>query len=125
MAVNEQVLTDRYGIYNGDSAEWLPDIPDESVGMSIYSPPFATESGGCLYNYSSSVRDLSNSRTYQEFFEHLAAAFLVKGVELYYAVESAWSIAQGLFHIIESICGGDRDNVLVINGTIKLIHQFS
>ena len=70
MAVNEQVLTDRYGIYNGDSAEWLPDIPDESVGMSIYSPPFATESGGCLYNYSSSVRDLSNARTYQEFFEH-------------------------------------------------------
>lgn len=70
MAVISQVLTDRYAIYNGDSAEVLATIPDESCGMSIYSPPFATENGGCLYNYSSSPRDLSNSRTYEEFFEH-------------------------------------------------------
>lgn len=70
MAVNDQVITDKYAIYNGDSAEMLAAIPDETVGMAIYSPPFATENGGCLYNYSSSVRDLSNARTYEEFFEH-------------------------------------------------------
>ena len=70
MAVIEQVITDRYAIYNGDSAEWIQSIPDESIGLSVYSPPFATESGGALYNYSSSVRDLSNARTYAEFFEH-------------------------------------------------------
>lgn len=70
MAVNDQVITDQYAIYNGDSAEVLQSIPDQSIGLSIYSPPFATENGGCLYNYSSSVRDLSNSRTYEEFFEH-------------------------------------------------------
>jgi hypothetical protein len=38
--------------------------------MSIYSPPFATVHGGALYNYSSSPRDLTNARTYAEFFEH-------------------------------------------------------
>lgn len=70
MAVIDQVITDRYAIYNGDSAEVLQSIPSESVGLSIYSPPFATENGGALYNYSSSVRDLSNSRTYAEFFDH-------------------------------------------------------
>ncbi len=70
MAVIEQVVTDRYAIYNGDSAEVFAALPDESLGMAIYSPPFATENGGCLYNYSSSVRDLSNARTYEEFFEH-------------------------------------------------------
>ena len=70
MAVMDQVVTDRYAIYNGDSAEVLAAIPGESVGMAIYSPPFATEDGGCLYNYSSSVRDLSNARTYGEFFDH-------------------------------------------------------
>lgn len=70
MAVNDQVITQQYAIYNGDSAEVLATLPDESVGMAIYSPPFATENGGCLYNYSSSVRDLSNARTYDEFFEH-------------------------------------------------------
>lgn len=78
MAVMDQVVTDQYAIYNGDSAEVLQKIPDESVGMSIYSPPFATENGGCLYNYSSSVRDLSNSRTYAEFFEHYG--FIVKQI---------------------------------------------
>lgn len=70
MAVIDQVIADQYAIYNGDSAEVLTSIPSESVGMAIYSPPFATENGGCLYNYSSSPRDLSNSRTYEEFFDH-------------------------------------------------------
>ena len=70
MAVIDQQITDEYAIYNGDSAEVLQQLPPESVGMCIYSPPFATENGGALYNYSSSVRDLSTARTYDEFFEH-------------------------------------------------------
>lgn len=65
MAVNDQVITDRYAIYNGDSCEVIPTFADESVHMSIYSPPFCG-----LYNYSSSERDLSNCRTYGEFFDH-------------------------------------------------------
>lgn len=72
MAVMDQVIKDRYAIYNGDSAEVLQSIPSESVHMAIYSPPFAMVNGGCLYNYSSSERDLSNARTYAEFFDHYA-----------------------------------------------------
>ena len=70
MACLDQKMTDRYAIYNGDSAEVLASLPNGSVHHCIYSPPFATEGGGCLYNYSSSVRDLSNARSYKEFFEH-------------------------------------------------------
>lgn len=70
MAVNAQVVTNQYAIYNGDSCEVLPTFPSESMHLCIYSPPFATEHGGALYNYSSSVRDLTNARTYAEFFEH-------------------------------------------------------
>ena len=70
MACLDQVQTDSYAIFNGDSAEVLQTLPDETIGLSVYSPPFATEGGGCLYNYSSSVRDLSNARTYDEFFVH-------------------------------------------------------
>lgn len=70
MAVMDQRITDRYAIYNGDSCEVLASLPDGSVDLSIYSPPFATESGGALYHYSSDERDLSNSRTYAEFFDH-------------------------------------------------------
>ena len=70
MAVIDQVVTDEYAIYHGDSCEALTSIPDESIHLSIYSPPFASDGGGCLYNYSSSERDLSNCRSYEEFFEH-------------------------------------------------------
>lgn len=69
-AIIEKTLTDRYAIYNGDSCEVLPTIPDESVHFSVYSPPFATLHGGALYHYSSSERDLSNSGSYKQFFEH-------------------------------------------------------
>ncbi len=40
-------------------------LPDGSVNLSVYSPPF-----GGLYHYSSSDRDLSNARDYDEFFQH-------------------------------------------------------
>lgn len=69
MAVIDQEITDRYAIYNGDSCEVLASFPPESIHLSIYSPPFATDGFGCLYNYSSSERDLSNCRSYDEFFE--------------------------------------------------------
>ena len=65
MAIREQTITDRYALYCGDSCEVLPDLPDGSIDMSIYSPPFCG-----LYNYSSNERDLSNCRGYDEFFEH-------------------------------------------------------
>lgn len=45
--------------------EVMPTFPDGSMHLSIYSPPFAG-----LYHYSSSERDLSNSRDYGEFFHH-------------------------------------------------------
>jgi DNA modification methylase len=70
VAVNNQVITENYALYNGDSAEVLKSMPDESMHLWVYSPPFATEGGGALYNYSSSDRDLSNAKSYDEFFEH-------------------------------------------------------
>ena len=70
MAVMDQEITERYAIYNGDSAEWLKSLPDASIGLTIYSPPFPLNGGGCLYRYSSSPRDLSNCRDYEEFFRH-------------------------------------------------------
>lgn len=65
MAVMDQVMTDRYAIYNGDCIEVMASLPSESIHLSVYSPPFSG-----LYHYSSSDRDLSNCRSYAEFFEH-------------------------------------------------------
>lgn len=63
--VLDQQVTDRWAVYNGDCLEVLPDIPAGTVHLSAYSPPFAG-----LYHYSSSERDLSNSRDYPEFLDH-------------------------------------------------------
>lgn len=70
MAIIDQVITDKYALYHGDCIEVMAQLPDESIGLSIYSPPFATLRGAGLYHYSSSPRDLSNSRTLNEFFQH-------------------------------------------------------
>lgn len=67
----KSIITEWFALYNGDSCEILTQIPDSSIGMSVYSPPFAgMGSGGGLYHYSSSPRDLSNARDYDEFMEH-------------------------------------------------------
>lgn len=63
--VAAQDITDRWAIYNGDCLEVMPKLPDGSIHLSVYSPPFAG-----LYQYSSSERDLSNSRDYGEFMAH-------------------------------------------------------
>lgn len=65
MAVIDQVITPNYALYHGDCCEAMPTLPDASVHLSVYSPPFAG-----LYHYSSSPRDLSNARSREEFFEH-------------------------------------------------------
>lgn len=65
VGVVNQVITDQYAIYNGDCIEVMKTLPDESVGLTVYSPPF-----GGLYNYSSDERDLSNCQSYDQFFDH-------------------------------------------------------
>ena len=49
----------------GDSCVRMKEIADESVDLSIYSPPFAD-----LFVYSNSDRDLGNCRNWDQFFEH-------------------------------------------------------
>lgn len=73
MAVMDQVVTDKYAIYNGDCIEVMARLPAAKVGLSIYSPPF-----GGLFQYSSSDRDLSNCLDYDAFFRHYA--FVVRDV---------------------------------------------
>lgn len=67
MAVIEQYISDKCAIYNSDCIEVMAGMPDASIHLSIYSPPF-----GGLYNYSSNDRDLSNCDDYNQFFEHYA-----------------------------------------------------
>lgn len=55
----------KYKIMLGDSTERLKEVDSDSVGLSVFSPPFMS-----LYTYSPTERDLGNSKTQDEFFEH-------------------------------------------------------
>ncbi len=67
MAVADQLVTDKFAIYCGDCIPVMAGMPDASIHLSIYSPPF-----GGLYHYSSNERDLSNCDDYDSFFKHYA-----------------------------------------------------
>jgi len=60
-----QTITDDFAMYHGDSCQALKGLPDSSVGLSLFSPPFAE-----LYSYSDNLEDLGNSDDYDQFFEH-------------------------------------------------------
>jgi len=57
----------------GDSCERMKELEDNSVDLSVYSPPFAD-----LYTYTDTERDLGNSRDWDEFFDHYA--FIIREV---------------------------------------------
>ena len=84
MEVRNQYVSDKAAIYHGDCVELIRMIPDESVGFSIFSPPFAE-----LYTYSDELADMGNSKDYNEFF--IAFGFLVK--ELYRVIQSGRNVA--------------------------------
>jgi DNA modification methylase len=69
--VKDQLVTDRYAIYNSDCMLVMPTLADESIDLSVYSPPFAN-----LYTYSSSERDMSNVSDTDEFLKQYE--YLVK-----------------------------------------------
>jgi DNA modification methylase len=61
----DHVKGENYDIYLGDNVEVIKNIKDESVGFSLFSPPFAS-----LFTYTDSIRDMGNCRGMDEFFEN-------------------------------------------------------
>ena len=73
IAFREPVKGERFTAINGDSCQELLNLAENSVDLSVYSPPFAD-----LYTYTNSEKDLGNSRDWEEFFKHYA--FIIRGV---------------------------------------------
>lgn len=61
---------DNWTAYHGDAVDVVAQFPPDSVGFSVYSPPF-----GSLFVYSESISDMGNS-TDEEFRDQYA--FLVR-----------------------------------------------
>lgn len=71
--VKDQLITDRFALYNSDCMLVMPTLPDNSIDLSVYSPPFAG-----LYNYSSSENDFSNCENKEQFLDQYE--FLIKEI---------------------------------------------
>ena len=61
----DQISGDNFTAIHGDCCEAVKSLPDNSVGFSVYSPPFSH-----LFIYSDSERDMGNSPNEAEFLEH-------------------------------------------------------
>lgn len=55
---------ERFAAYNGDCVDVVAQLPDNSVGFSVYSPPFSN-----LFVYSDSLADMGNSASDGEFMQ--------------------------------------------------------
>lgn len=70
----EEARGENWTLYLGDSCERIGELDDDSVDLSVFSPPFAS-----LYTYSPSARDLGNSHDRDEFFAHFA--FIIRDLQ--------------------------------------------
>jgi len=70
--VADQLITDDFALYQGDCVECLQAVPDNSIGLSVFSPPFPG-----MYAYTNSPRDMGNVKSLDEMIHHFR--FLVGG----------------------------------------------
>jgi DNA modification methylase/protein-tyrosine phosphatase len=67
----EEVSNEWYTVKRGDSVQLITELQDQSIGLSVFSPPFAE-----LYTYSNHIEDMGNSKDYNEFLTQFG--FLIK-----------------------------------------------
>lgn len=61
--IKREFKNDNCHIFNGDSCEIIKEIPDNSIDLSVFSPPFST-----LFTYSDNIRDMGNCESDEQFF---------------------------------------------------------
>lgn len=73
MNIIDQYQGKNFTAYNADCVDVVSELPENSIGFSVFSPPFAS-----LYTYSDSDRDMGNCKDYSEFFKQFG--FLVQSL---------------------------------------------
>jgi len=80
----DEEKTEWYHVKRGDCVQLIREVDNESIGLSVFSPPFAE-----LYTYSSHLEDMGNSKDYNEFLTQFG--FLIK--ELHRVMMSGRNVA--------------------------------
>ena len=100
--VEETRTGDGWTMMLGDCVERIGEIKSDSIGFSVFSPPFAS-----LYTYSNSDRDMGNSKTDEEFAEHFK--YLIS--ELYRVIMPGRLVS---FHCMNLPTSKERDGYIGI-----------
>jgi len=111
MEILNQMVANKYGIYNGDSVEMIKNIPDNSIHYTLFSPPFAS-----LYTYSNSDRDMGNCKDDEEFYEH----FKFLASELYRVTKPGRLLS---FHCMDLPLMKSRDGVIGMKDFPAIVRQ--
>ena len=98
--VLDQAKGKDFQLYNADCIDVLRGLPDNSIGYSVYSPPFSA-----LYVFSDSVRDVSNSVDEATFWSHYT--FIAK--EMYRVMKPGRNIS---IHVMDLPTSKFRDGVI-------------
>ena len=114
MEVESRYNSKNCDIRLGDCVQLIREIENESIGFSIFSPPFAE-----LYTYSDKLEDMGNSKDYNEFFT--AFKFLIK--ELYRVMWSGRNVAVHCMDLPVRKCKEGYIGLLDFSGMILQAFQ--
>lgn len=98
--MEDQIEKQNYTLLLGDCVERTSRLSDNSIDYSIFSPPFAS-----LYTYSNSERDMGNTKSDQDFYNHFQ--FLIK--ELFRVLKPGRNIS---FHCMNLPTSKERDGFI-------------
>lgn len=105
---------DGWRLMLGDCVERSREIASDSIGYTVFSPPFAS-----LYTYTNSLRDMGNSKSDAEFYAHFG--YLIE--ELYRVTMPGRLLS---FHCMNLPTSKARDGVIGIRDFRgELIHRFT
>ena len=107
----QEEVGNNFKIQLGDCVQLIKNIPDESIGLSIFSPPFSE-----LYVYSDELEDMGNSKDYKEFF--VAFNFLAK--ELHRVM---WSGRNVVVHCMDLPIQKGKEGYIGLRDFSNMIRQ--
>lgn len=107
----KEYKSDNCHIMLGDCVEMIKKVEDNSIGLSVFSPPFAS-----LYTYSDELEDMGNSATQKEF--EIAFTFLVK--ELFRVM---WSGRNVAVHCMDLPIQKGKEGYIGLRDFSGLIHK--
>lgn len=107
----KEYKSDQANIQLGDCVQLIKNVPDESIGFSIFSPPFAE-----LYTYSDELEDMGNSKNYTEFL--YAFNFLIKDL-----FRVMWSGRNVAVHCMDLPIQKGKEGYIGLRDFSGLIHK--